>query len=90
MKIDRRKDGRRRAARIRQELGEILHGGMDGVPVCAPDCPKAGAERCSRPLLAAMQRDVDTIAQHLREVVFEEALKLSRSAGSGAGSGAGG
>ncbi len=207
MKIERRKDGCGRVARIRQELGEILHGGMDGVPVCAPDCPKAGAARCSRhcpdiprvlssdpenhplegriaPLayelkrlevfdpcwsceghndaegalwkiprvwfycrsvvhlrvladalkelhldrrlsvqwrvvltfsdgdnadttfslepdalapsrraprspLAALQRDVETIAEHLREVVFNEALKLSRNAGSGAGSGAG-
>jgi hypothetical protein len=203
MKIDRRKDGRGRVAQVRQELGEILHGGMDGVPVCAPDCPKAGPGRCSRhcpdlprmlssdpenhplesriaplvyelkrlevfdpcwsceghngtdgalwkiprvwfycrsvvhlrvladalkelhldrrlsvqwrvvltfsdgdnadttfslepspvgprPPLAALQRDVDTIAQHLRDVVFDEALKLSRNAGSGAGSGAGG
>ncbi len=208
MKIERRKDGRGRAAQIREELGEILHGGMDGVPVCAPDCPKASPERCSRhcpdlprmlssdpenhplesriaplvyelkrlevfdpcwsceghngadgalwkiprvwfycrsvvhlrvladaleelhldrrlsvpwrvvltfsdgdnadttfslepgslaprpagprPPLAALQRDVDTIAGHLRDVVFDEARKLSRNAGSGAGSGAGG
>ena len=48
MKIERRKDGRGRGAQIRQELGEILHGGMDGVPVCAPDCPQAGPERRSR------------------------------------------
>ncbi len=48
MKIDRRKDGRGRGARIRQEPGEILHGGMDGVPVCASDCPRAGPGRCSR------------------------------------------
>ncbi len=75
-------------ARIRQELGEILHGGMDGVPVCAPDCPKPGPAG-PRPALAALQRDVDTIAEHLREVVFNEALKLSRNAGSGAGSRAG-
>ncbi len=203
MKIDRRKDGRGRVAQVRQELGEILHGGMDGVPVCASDCPRAGPGRCSRhcpdlprmlssdpenhplesriaplvyelkrlevfdpcwsceghngtdgalwkiprvwfycrsvvhlrvladalkelhldrrlsvqwrvvltfsdgdnadttfslepspadprPPLAALQRDVDTIAEHLRDVVFDEALKLSRNAGSGAGSGAGG
>ncbi len=207
MRIERRKDGRGRAAQIREELGEILHGGMDGVPVCAADCPRAGPGRCSRhcpdiprmlssdpenhplesriaplvyelkrlevfdpcwsceghngtegalwkiprvwfycrsvvhlrvladalkelhldrrlsvqwrvvltfsdgdnadttfslepgslapgpgaprPPLAAMQRDVDTIAQHLRDVVFDEALKLSRNAGSGAGPGAG-
>ena len=207
MRIERRKDGRGRAAQIREELGEILHGGMDGVPVCAPDCPKAGPERCSRhcpdiprmlssdpenhplesriaplvyelkrlevfdpcwsceghngtdgalwkiprvwfycrsvvhlrvladalkelhldrrlsvqwrvvltfsdgdnadttfslepgslapgpgaprPPLAALQRDIDTIAGHLRDVVFDEALKLSRNAGSGAGPGAG-
>ena len=38
-----------------------------------------------RPPLAAMQGDVDTIAQHLRDVVFDEARKLSRNAGSGAG-----
>ena len=44
----------------------------------------------SRPLLAPLQRDVDTIAQHLRDLVFDEARKLSRNAGSGAGSGAGG
>ncbi len=203
MKIDRRKDGRGRVAQIRQELGEILHGGIDGVPVCAPDCPQAGPERCSRhcpdiprmlssdpekhplesriaplvyelkrlevfdpcwsceghngtdgalwkiprvwfycrsvvhlrvladalkelhldrrlsvpwcvvltfsdrdnadttfslepdpaaprPPLAALQRDLDTIAGHLRDVVFDEARKLSRNAGSGAGLGAGG
>ncbi len=48
MKIERRKDGRGRAAEIRQDLGEILHGGMDGVPVCAPDCPTADPARCSR------------------------------------------
>ena len=212
MKIERRKDGRGRVAQIREELGEILHGGMDGVPVCAADCPNAGPERCSRhcpdipqmlssdpenhplesriaplvyeikrlevfdpcwsceghnradgtlwkiprvwfycrsvvhlrvladalkelhmdqrlsvpwrvvltfsdgdnadttfslepsplapgplapgpgasrPSLAALQADVDTIAGHLRDVVFEEARKLSRNAGSGAGSGAG-
>ncbi len=208
MKIERRNDGHRRVAQIREELGEILHGGMDGVPVCSPDCPKAGLEYCSRhcpdiprvlssdpenhplesriaplvyelkrlevfdpcwsceghngaegalwkiprvwfycrsvvhlrvladalkelhldqrlsvawrvvltfsdgdnadttfslepgslapgpaaprPPLAALQRDVDTIAGHLRDVVFDEARKLSRNAGSGAGSGAGG
>ena len=207
MRIERRKDGRGRAAQIREELGEILHGGMDGVPVCAADCPRAGPGRCSRhcpdiprmlssdpenhplesriaplvyelkrlevfdpcwsceghngtdgalwkiprvwfycrsvvhlrvladalkelhldrrlsvqwrvvltfsdgdnadttfslepgslapspaasrPPLAALQRDVDTIAGHLRDVVFDEARKLSRNAGSGAGSGAG-
>ncbi len=38
-----------------------------------------------RPPLAVLQRDLDTIAQHLREVVFDEARKLSRNAGSGAG-----
>ena len=43
----------------------------------------------SRPPLAASQRDIDTIAGHLRDVVFDEARKLSRNAGSGAGSGAG-
>ncbi len=48
MKIERRKDGRGRVAQIREELGEILHGGMDGVPVCAADCPNAGPARCSR------------------------------------------
>ena len=37
------------------------------------------------PPLAALQRDLDTIAQHLRDVVFDEARKLSLSAGSGAG-----
>ena len=212
MRIERRKDGRGRAAQIREELGEILHGGTDGVPVCAADCPRAGPGRCSRhcpdiprmlssdpenhplesriaplvyelkrlevfdpcwsceghngtegamwkiprvwfycrsvvhlrvladalkelhldqrlsvqwrvvltfsdgdnadttfslepaslepsspapgpaasrPLLAALQRDLDTIAGHLHDVVFEEARKLSRNAGSGAGSGAG-
>lgn len=31
-----------------------------------------------RPLLPALQRDMDTIAEHLREVAFAEALKLSR------------
>ncbi len=86
MRIERRKDGRGRAAQIREELGEILHGGMDGVPVCAADCPRAGP----RPPLAVLQRDVDTIAGHLRDMIFEEARKLSRNAGSGAGSGAGG
>ncbi len=45
MKIERRKDGRGRGARIRQEPGEVLHGGRDGVPVCTPDCPQAGPER---------------------------------------------
>ncbi len=44
----------------------------------------------SRPLLPALQRDVNTIAGPLRDVVFDEARKLSRNAGSGAGSGAGG
>ncbi len=207
MRIERRKDGRGRVAQIRQELGEILRGGTDGVPVCAADCPRAGPGRCSRhcpdiprmltsdpenhpiesriaplvyelkrlevfdpcwsceghngtegamwkiprvwfycrsvvhlrvladalkelhldrrlsvpwrvvltfsdgdnadttfslepgslapgpgaprPPLAALQRDIDTIAGHLRDVVFDEALKLSRNAGSGAGAGAG-
>jgi hypothetical protein len=35
----------------------------------------------SLPPLAALQRDIDTIAEHLRDVVFDEALKLSRAAG---------
>ena len=47
-RIERRKDGRGRVAQVRRELGEILHGGMDDVPVYAPDCPRAGPERCSR------------------------------------------
>ena len=34
-----------------------------------------------RPLLAALQRDIDVIAEHLRELTFTEALKLSRMAG---------
>ncbi len=84
MKIERRKDGPGRVARIRQELGEILHGGMDGVPVCAPDCPKP-VPTGPRPALAALQRDINAIAEHLREVVFDVALKLSRNAGAGAG-----
>ncbi len=84
MKIERREDGRGRAALIRQELGEILRGGMDGVPVCAPDCPRASPGP-PRPPLAALQRDINAIAEHLREVVFDEALKLSRNAGSRAG-----
>ncbi len=89
MKIERRKDGPGRVARIRQELGEILHGGMDGVPVCAPNCPRASPGP-PRPPLAALQREIDPIAEHLREVVFDASLKLSRNAGSGAGTGAGG
>ncbi len=43
----------------------------------------------SPPPHAALQRDVDTIAGHLRDVVLEEARKLSRNAGSGPGSGSG-
>jgi hypothetical protein len=198
MKIERRKDGGGRTAQIRQELGEILHGGADGVPVCAPNCPNASPSHCSRhcpdiprmlssdpenlplesriaplvyelkrlevfqpcwsceghngsdgklwkiprvwfycrsvvhlrvladaleelhlndrlsvpwrvvltfsdddnadttfslepgpvascPPLAALQRDIDTIAEHLRDVVFDEARKLSRNAGSATG-----
>ncbi len=48
----------------------------------SPLAPNRGAPR---PSLAALQRDLGTSAQHLREVVFEEARKLSRNAGSGAG-----
>ena len=52
--------------------------------------PLEPSGRASRPPLAALQRDVETIAGHLRDVIFDEARKLSRNAGSGAGSGAGG
>jgi len=33
-----------------------------------------------RPLLPALRRDIDTIAEHLREFTFTEARKLSRMA----------
>jgi hypothetical protein len=48
MKIERRKDGRASADQLREELARILRSDSDGVPVCAPDCPGAGPERCSR------------------------------------------
>ena len=48
MKIERRKDGRAQADQLREELAGILHSDSDAVPVCAPDCPKASPERCSR------------------------------------------
>ncbi len=47
-----------------------------------PGPPGPGAPS---PPLAVLQRDLDTIAEHLREVAFDEARKLSRNAGSGAG-----
>ena len=37
------------------------------------------------PLHAALQRDIETVAGHLRDVAFDEARKLSRNAGSGPG-----
>ncbi len=96
MKNERRKDGRGRVAQIRQEPGEILRRGMDGVPwrVVPTVSDRDNADTtfslgpgpaAPRPPLAALQRDLDTIAQHLRDVVFDEARKLSLSAGSGAG-----
>ncbi len=44
----------------------------------------------SPPPHAALQRDIETVAGHLRDVAFDEARKLSRNAGSGPGAGAGG
>lgn len=48
MKIEPRKKGGTRDDRIREELGDILRSGSDGMPVCAPNCPNASPERCSR------------------------------------------
>ena len=48
MKIERRKDGRGRARQLREDLARILRSDSDGTPVCAPDCPNASPERCSR------------------------------------------
>ncbi len=48
MKIERRKDGRTPPNRLREELARILRSNADGAPVCAPDCPGASPERCSR------------------------------------------
>ena len=48
MRIERRKNGGTRAGRIREELGDILRSDSDGRPVCAPNCPSASPERCSR------------------------------------------
>jgi hypothetical protein len=48
MKIERRKDGHTRANQLRNELGRILRSDSEGVAVCAPDCPGASPERCSR------------------------------------------
>jgi len=48
MKIERRKHGRARASPLREQLARILRSDSDSTPVCAPDCPNAGPERCSR------------------------------------------
>ncbi len=48
MKIKRRKNDSVPAGRIRTELGDILRSDTAGIPVCAPDCPHASPERCSR------------------------------------------
>ncbi|NKB60269.1 MAG: hypothetical protein GKS00_28515 [Alphaproteobacteria bacterium] len=47
MRIKQRKDSEKHAAGVREALDEILQSNADGTPVCAPDCPKAGAH-CSR------------------------------------------
>ncbi len=48
MRIKRRKNDGTRDGQIREELGDILRGDSNGTPVCAPDCPTASPERCSR------------------------------------------
>ncbi len=48
MRIERRNNGGTRDDRIREELGDILRSDSDGTPVCAPNCPNASPERCSR------------------------------------------
>ncbi len=48
MKIERRKDGGTHADQLREDLARILHSDSDGLPVCAPDCPSASPEHCSR------------------------------------------
>ena len=45
----------------------------------------APSPAASCPVLATLQRGVDTIAGHLRDVVSDEARKTARNAGSGAG-----
>jgi hypothetical protein len=76
MKIERRKDGCGRAARIREELGAILRVDPQAVPVCAPDCPNAGPGRCSRhcpdiPRVLSSDPDKHPIEGRIAPLVYE-------------------
>jgi len=48
MRIERRKKSNNRVSRLREDLGDILDSGSSEAPVCAPDCPIATLEQCSR------------------------------------------
>ena len=48
MRIERRKKSNNRVSRIREDLGDILESSSSEAPVCAPDCPMATLEQCSR------------------------------------------
>lgn len=48
MRIERRKNSDTRNDQIREELDDILCSNSNGTPVCAPDCPNASPEHCSR------------------------------------------
>jgi len=48
MRIERRKNGDTRIDQVREELCDILRSDSSGEPVCAPNCPNASPEHCSR------------------------------------------
>lgn len=48
MKIGRRKHDRAGISRLQEDMAQILRSNTNGVPVCAPDCPSASPEKCSR------------------------------------------
>lgn len=76
MKIAGSRQGRGRPMEVREDIHEILHSGIDGAPVCAPDCPRAGAGCCTRdcpeiPRMISSDPDKHPIEPLIAPLVFE-------------------